>query len=343
MKQVKELAKGKSLLEVIALYLFYPFVVVEDEDFPEKKVEALETRPIRKSVSFASVEVPVKSAVELELIPTQSVYPYKYESLRTKESNIRPSREGNDSPLVKDIENDKTSLYIDFRSTAAKAKTSYQYMRTGMKVSGITSAIELIFGIVLCALYGRSIIIGSIFDCTLRFFFVQNTLSLIHYYDTYFLTMNIGSLCLLSLLDIIFTSYLFSHFTDIGITACSKYSSQGSITYTGDRDYFDNAATCFSSSNKVTWQCYCYDATHEDCSSFTVNNRQASDAATSCKSFITSESTTFFALTVMMVMMSVLHAVCYLIAFFRIQQLSSQQQRTKRIPIPYTNLKYSNY
>eukprot|EP01040_Poterioochromonas_malhamensis_P016672 gene16672-18994_t len=341
---MKELAKGKSLLEVFAHYLFYPFVAVEDEDFPEKQVEALETRPIRKSVSFASVEVPVKSAVELELIPTQSVFPYKYESLRTKESNIRPSREGNDSPLVKDIENDKTSLYIDFRSTAAKARASYKRMRTGMKVSGVTSAIELIIGIVVCALYGRSIIIGSIFDCTLRFFFVQNTLSLIHYYDTYFLTMNIGSLCLLSLLDIIFTSYFFSHFTDIGITACSKYSSQGSITYTGDRNYFDNAATCFSSSNKVMWQCYCYDATHEDCSSFTVNNRQASDAATSCKSFITSESMTFFALTVMMVVMSVLHAACYLIAFFRIQQLSSQQQRSKRIPImPYTNLKYSNY
>lgn len=314
--------------------------MVEDEDLPEIQVAVLETRPIRKSVSFASVEVPVKRAVELEMIPPQTVSSYYYESLHTEEATIKPSHERKDWHYdpTKDIENDKTSLYIDFRSTAAKAKVSHQYMRTGMKVSGITSAIELIFGIVLCALYGRSIIIGSIFDCTLRFFFVQNTLSLIHYYDTYFLTMNIGSLCLLSLLDIIFTSYYFSHFTDIGITACSKYSSQGIITYTGDRDYFDNAGNCLSSSNKVTWQCYCYDATHEDCSSFTVDNQPTSDAATSCKSFITSESTTFFALTVTMVVMSVLHVVWYLIAFFRIQQLSSQQ-RSKRIPISYANFK----
>lgn len=197
-----------------------------------------------------------------------------------------------------------------------------------MRTSGLTSTIELILGILICAKYGRSPIIGSIVVCALRLFFILGFA--IHHSskDKERMLLNTAALYLLSIADIIFTSYFYATFVAVavdGISACTAYSNNtNALSYTGDANYFQDAKQCASGSSGSPWTCFCFNNVDGRCYTFPSQQHHlnsASEADESCGGLIDSRSAAYTALSITLIVMSVLHFVWYLIAMIRVYTL----------------------
>ncbi len=201
-----------------------------------------------------------------------------------------------------------------------------------IKISGITSSIEMIFGIVICAYYGTPafFLLGSIIDCSFRAVVAS---------DVFYTYTNhpalrrssarvIASLCILSFLDIIYTWLFYNSFEDIttsGIAACLKYPFSlpgGAPSYTGDSLYFNNAQQCASSTGRLFWKCYCYNNEDHNCYAFDANQSDLSDAKAACGSYIhQTQSVLSSALSITILILSVFHCIWYVSAISLVKQL----------------------
>lgn len=201
-----------------------------------------------------------------------------------------------------------------------------------IKISGISSSIEMIFGIVICAYYGPPafFLLGSIIDCSFRVVVASDVL---YTYSNHPALRRssasmIASLCILSFLDIIYTWLFYNSFEDIttsGIAACLKYPFTlpgGAPSYAGDSLYFNNAQQCASATGKLFWKCYCYNNEDHNCYSFDASQSDLSDATAACGSYIhQTQSVLSSALSITILIVSVFHCIWYVSAISLVKQL----------------------
>ncbi len=248
------------------------------------------------------VEPDLHTSGELELTPIEPV-------------SQDYSRLNQDDPAQG--QDDHFLLHPDLQNESLRKR-----LEQAIKISGITSLMEMIFGIVICAYYGTPafFLLGSVIDCSFRVVFASD----VFYTYTKHLALRrssasaIASLCILSFLDIAFTSIFFNSFEDIatsGIAACSKYSftSPGNApTYTGESLYFNNANHCGSTSGELFWKCYCYNSEDHHCYSFGATEAETSDAATACGSYIHPQPVFSSTLSIIVLVLGVIHCIWYL-------------------------------
>eukprot|EP01040_Poterioochromonas_malhamensis_P017643 gene17643-20339_t len=270
--------------------------VRDDTDDTEIEFNVNVTNPMT-----IDVEPDIHTSRELELTPMEPV-------------SQDYSRLNQDDPAQG--QDDHFLLHPDLQSESLRKR-----LDQAIKISGFSTSIEMIFGIVICAYYGNQafFLIGSIIYCSLRVVFASDVL----YTYTKHPALRrssasvIATLCILSLLDIAFTSIFFNSFEDIattGIAACSKYSftSPGSTNYAGDFQYFRNAQQCASTSGKLWWECYCYNSEDHDCYSFGATEAETSDATAACGSYIHAQPVFSSTLSIIVLVLSVIHCTWYL-------------------------------